>query len=48
MIKKLFGKFIKLPFIILLIALTAVMAWEATNLANEYIKPHHFFGNTSR
>lgn len=38
MIKKLFGKFIKLPFIILLIALTAVMAWEATNLANEYIK----------
>ena len=38
MIKKLFGKFLKLPFLLLIVVLTGVMVWEATNLANEYIK----------
>ena len=36
MIKKLFGKFLKLPFLLLIVALTGVMVWEATNLANKY------------
>lgn len=36
MIKKLFGKFLILPFLLLIVALTGVMVWEATNLANKY------------
>ena len=36
MIKKLFGKFLKLPFLLLIVPLTGVMVWEATNLANKY------------